>query len=93
MKTVAVLIGNSDDKLKQEGWSQFVTKVIALIEAFSDHMYFSGASHPWATWQNSCWVFSIEEESLRLLKIKLADVRRNYLQDSVAIIEDDTEMI
>jgi hypothetical protein len=93
MKTATILIGNSDDKLKQEAWSQFATRVNALVEAFSEHVYFSGASHPWATWQNSCWVFSIEEENLRLLKIKLIDVRRNYMQDSIALIEGDTEMI
>ena len=93
MKTVTVLIGNSDDKLRQSAWSEFVQIAGAIINVCSSVVYFSGASNSTAVWQNAAWVFAIEENKLDILKRDLKELRQTYLQDSVAVVVGQTEMV
>ena len=89
---VTVQIGNTDDKLKQAEWSRFVGKVEALIPN-SAGVYFSGFSNPAASWQNACWVFSIEPSEASFLHGKLKKIREEFLQESVAWTEGKTVFI
>jgi hypothetical protein len=40
MSTVTIQIGNSDDKLKQSEWSDFVTEADSIIGHMSNKLYF-----------------------------------------------------
>ena len=92
MKTVTIQIGNSDDKLTQLQWSNFVDKIDASIAAFKGQPHFSGGSDNAKPWQNYCWVFLLEDDPLitesfhRLLSV----IRAKYQQDSVAWTEGKT---
>lgn len=92
MITITVQIGNTDDKLKQAEWSKFIGKVEALIQS-NCGVYFSGFSNPTATWQNACWVFSIEPSEATFMHGKLKKIREDFSQDSVAWTEGDTIFI
>lgn len=91
--TVTVCIGNSDDKLKQADWGNFVNAIGNLIHRYTEATHFSGSSLPFAAWQNACWVFEVQEEYASELKRCLTEIRKRYLQDSVAWIEGETLFI
>lgn len=94
MKTVIVQIGNSDDKLPQKRWSEFVMGTDDLIQELADKVHFSGASGSAAPWQNACWVLMCDEvvlrDSLVPLLRNLADV---FHQESIAVTIGDTRFI
>ena len=92
MKTVTIQIGNSDDKLTQLQWSNFVDAVDSAIAAFKGQPHFSGGSDNAKPWQNYCWVFLLEDDPLitESFQRQLADVRAKYQQDSVAWTEGKT---
>lgn len=91
--TVTVQIGNSDDKLTQARWSIFFAITDEAIRSRAKTVYFGGASHPAAAWQNAAWVFDAEEENLVLLRRELARICQNFNQDSIAWTQGDTEFV
>jgi len=91
--TVAVQIGNSDDKLLQVDWALYCEDVSECIDILAEQIHFSGASHPFCRWQNACWVFEIEPVSISELKEKLTLIRKKYIQDSIAILVGNTDFI
>jgi len=56
-------------------------------------MHFFGGPENWATWQKVCWVFDGEESRLGDLKITLAGVRKEFLQDAAAVTVGETEFV
>lgn len=44
MKTYTILIGNSDNKLKQVAWADFVAGLAAIVKDFATTIHFSGSS-------------------------------------------------
>lgn len=94
MKTIVVQIGNSDDKLPQKRWSEFVHAADELIQDLAEQVHFSGASGSAAPWQNACWVLVCDEvvlsDSLVPLLRNLADV---FHQESIAVTVGDTRFI
>ena len=95
-KTVTVQIGNSDDKLSQREWSDFVGRVHGSIGYFADQIHFSGHSSPNVCWQNAAWVFEIEAVEPPLashLREELAKIRAEFKQESVAWTEGETSFI
>jgi hypothetical protein len=93
MKTVTVLIGNSDNKLTQDEWADFVNHIESIINAFNEEMFFSGGSSTRERWQNYGFVFSIEEKLIGQLVSKLSKRRAEYKQDSVAWVQGETKFI
>ena len=95
MKIITVQIGNSDDKLSQQQWSDFAYLTGREIAESSGEIYFSGFSHGGALWQNACWVFSIsgDKGNYALLKEKIKEIRKKFNQDSVAWTEGETEFL
>jgi hypothetical protein len=94
MTTAVVQIGNSDDKLTQREWSQFVLEVGNVIDSNGCHRHFSGGSSPKSPWQNYCYVFEAGEPlNQRFLKLKLAVLAGKYRQDSIAMTIGPTEFI
>ncbi len=93
MTTIAVQIGNSDDKLVQKEWSKYAEEVGAAIGHRADQVHFAGASNGTARWQNAAWIFTICATDIPLLRTDLIGIRRQYQQDSVAWTEGGTLFI
>lgn len=93
MKTITIQIGNSDDKLSQREWSDFVAEVAATVKSLAETVHFFGGAENWAQWQNACWVFTIHPQFISKLSDILASVRKGYKQDSIAWTEGETTFI
>lgn len=91
--TVSVLIGNSDNKLAQAGWSAFIAAVAYKVEHYATKVFFSGFSAPDRPWQNACWVFEREGPDLTEFKFDLAEIAKKFDQESIAIVVGTTEMV
>ncbi len=93
MLTVSVLIGNSDDKLSQAEWAQFMCLVGRFVSDKAKHVHFAGHSDPACIWQNACWVFEISTSDIQELKETLIKVKEKYRQDSIAFVLGAAELI
>ena len=85
MKTVTIQIGNSDDKLTQKRWSQYVIRLSGIIETCGLETHFSGGSNPTAKWQNYCWVVIIYEAKIPIVLKHLTQLRKEFDQESIAV--------
>lgn len=92
-KTVIIQIGNSDDKLSQQKWSEFWSEIHASIQKITSQIHFAGLTCSNAPWQNACWVCVINDNILESLIRILLDISRNYNQDSIAITLGETKII
>jgi hypothetical protein len=81
MKYITVSIGNSDNKLTQVEWSEFVQEVHTAIKNIGKIHFFGGASN-WEPWQNAAWIFEIENKFTNIFMAHLADIRKKYNQES-----------
>ena len=99
MKTVTIQIGNSDDKLSQKQWAQFVAEIGALITDAEVDVHFFGGAPSFERWQNAAWVIAVRAEVLHpnvvlgALKVAVADLRAQFKQDSAAWTEGETEFV
>ena len=94
MKTMVIQIGNSDDKLTQKEWSDFVATIGNEIEDWAIKTHFFASSMGHSKWQNACWVVEVEENGgLQALKVGLTEARVRFKQESCAITEGVTEFI
>lgn len=93
--TITIQIGNSDDKLSQADWSDFVYAMRwHVIEAnCPQSIHFSGGSSNAEKWQNYAFVFEATEEQLEKLKEDATTLRKSYKQDSVAFTIGETKFI
>lgn len=95
MKTVAILIGNSDNRLTQRRWSEFVRSVHVTVNSFSDEIHFDGASPSDSPYQNHCWVFQAELSAAEQENFKRA-ISANaalFQQDSIAVVIGETKFV
>jgi hypothetical protein len=87
---VYISIGNSDDKLTQKEWSNFVADVDDVIEEAATQVHGRWFSQSDAEWQNACWCVEINsnwgrwDNRVMVLRSKLATHARTYGQDSIA---------
>lgn len=98
MDVAVITIGNSDDKLKQEEWSRFVSDVHDFVIRWHYPIYFHGLSVGSAPWQNACWVLDArdlvgEANAVNILHYELGKLAKKYKQDSIALTLGDSEMI
>jgi hypothetical protein len=93
MKTITICICNSDNKLTQKDWSDFCSVTDSVVKHFCSELYFVGFSNPAEKLQNASWVFSLKEESILKLQKRISEVRKAYLQDSVAFVTGKSELI
>jgi len=91
--TMVVQIGNSDDKLSQGKWSNYIDYVHDKIKPFANEIHFNGGSSFDAPWQNACFVLEIDYVSISKLRTELTSVKKLFDQDSIAITCGDTEFI
>jgi len=91
--TITIQIGNTDNKLTQQEWSDFVGCVSKEITSVDAQVHFFGASAGWLHYQNAAWVIDTSpNESLKLLH-SLVKIRKLYQQDSIAWTEGNTTFI
>lgn len=93
MLTVVISIGNSDDKLTQKQWSEFVMTVEKLLRRTRSQIHFSGGPSNSAPWQNWCWVVNLDGGNLEMLRLHLKDICSKYKQESIALTVGMTELI
>lgn len=92
--TVYVAIGNSDNKLTQAEWAEFVKDTRAALDHYGERTYgvwFSAADVPW---QNACICKEVSQREVLKLRAALREIRKHYRQDSVAfVVIDTTELL
>lgn len=81
-----VTIGNSDDKLEQHDWANFIRELKATLSDFTGRTYIEAYSAPDSTWQNMCICKEIHRNDLDRLRAALRALRATYRQDSVALV-------
>lgn len=91
--TVYVSIGNSDDKLSQREWADFIEAVRVEINNCNVTMHGIWFSSPTTPYQNACYCFDIDPWSASELKEDLACIAEIYRQDSITWAEAETEFI
>lgn len=85
--TLIIQIGNSDNKLTQVEWSNFVRDIKECLSGFI--MHFSGGSANNEPYQNYCFIIecsAFPEDSIKT-------IRERYKQDSVAVTFGKTKFI
>lgn len=92
MTTVALQIGNSDDKLTQKEWACFVLELRALVES-THQIHFWGASVNYEPWQNLCCICEVEDRILAVFLDTLTSIRARWKQDSVAVLIGQPQFI
>ena len=92
MNTVYISIGNSDDKLSQSEWADYimaVTSVLSTHHVTIHGLWFSETASPW---QNCCWCVECEDET-GVIRGELGAVAERFRQDSIAWAVAETEFL
>lgn len=90
---ISVQAGNSDNKLTQQEWAEFVAELGGILAVHETDRHFFGGSETYRPWQNVCWVCEVEPEKLISLKSQLWQSRRRYRQTSVCILVGKAEFV
>lgn len=91
--TITILIGNSDDKLRQAEWSWFCSQVHDYLRAHGYEIHFAGYSSGNQPWQNACFVAEVWADNIEQVKGYLSRLAEANQQDSIAFISGVTEFI
>ena len=87
-KNAYICIGNSDNKLTQQKWAEFISAIdIFLSPSIIHGRWFSA---PDAPFQNACWCIDTTEASpdaLKQLKLRLGLFAEHFNQDEIAWTE------
>lgn len=94
MTHVFVTVGNSDDKLGQRQWANFVRNVdTALRHSVNATVHGQFYSTPDSPWQNACWSVDLKDEEVANVKARLAKIAFVFNQDTIAWNPSTTEFI
>jgi hypothetical protein len=94
VSTVYISIGNSDDKLTQQRWADFVTRTHLVLDRYASTMHGSWFSGPAAPWQNACWCVELVDAIVPGAKDELRLLAREFGQDSIAwAVAPETEFL
>ena len=89
--TITVCIGNSDNKLSQKRWSEFVDALYASLGGFADQLLFGGCSDGGKPWQNAAVIFRFN--GAPGLREKLEDLAFRFNQESIALVSGQTDLV
>lgn len=81
--SIFVTIGNSDNKLTQQEWSDFCGGVDECVRAFAQEMFGEFYAVPNAPWQNACWSFSVDASVTLAMQTNLRALASDFEQDSI----------
>lgn len=87
---ISIQIGNTDNALTQQEWSEFCRRLRAICEEHGT-VHFSGGSPTDAPWQNYCVCLNIGTPTT--LASLVTDLRVEFRQDSVAWLQGDVDFI
>lgn len=91
--TLTIQIGNSDDRLAQKQWSEFVNKLISNCQ-FYGQIHFAGGSPNNTQWQNYCVVLQLTyDNKLDSIMGAMSNLAAEYQQDSIAVTVGQTEFV
>ena len=90
MTTICIQIGNTDNKLTQQEWSEYCRAIRGICEAYGV-VHFAGGSPTDAAWQNYC--VCVETDNHIALRMLIAKRRALHQQKSVAWLQGDTEFV
>lgn len=93
LTTVCIQIGNSDDKLTQEQWSQYCKDLTELADQFCFATHFAGFSPGGFPWQNFCLAGQISAEAEEAFCASLKELRSRFSQDSAAVLVGETRFV
>lgn len=94
MNTIVIQIGNSDDKLSQREWSEFICTVHRLLTARRVIIHFSGGTHAGSPFQNYCWVCDAPEPAqVAAITEALRSLAARHRQDSIALTIGTTQFV
>jgi len=94
MSNVYLSIGNSDDRLTQREWAQFITWVRAAIGLWDCQVHGQWFSAPDSMWQNANWCLQFSTDAAeKAAREDIITIRRQYRQDSVAWAVAEPEFI
>jgi hypothetical protein len=85
--TVYASIGNSDDKLSQREWSEFVREMEHIVGRHASQVYGWWFSMPDAPWQNAVVAFLLDTHKADQVRAEMSKLRAAYRQDSIAWAE------
>ena len=93
--TVYVTIGNSDNKLTQAEWSDFVYAVGVEVELTAEDWEIYGEWHSLGNsqYQNAVFSAPIPEDRLDDLRLNLRELARRFKQDSIAFAVAKSELL
>jgi hypothetical protein len=91
---VYISIGNSDDRLTQKEWAQYVLEITTFVAGLG-HTHGAWYSEPASAYQNACYCVEFKTQSDAYdAKIRAMDIRAKFRQDSVAwAVAKETEFI
>lgn len=92
---ILISIGNSDDKLTQRDWSEFIASVRELLD-WPDRVAIHGEwfSAPDKPWQNANWCIETRDDGARfLIRRELRKLAERYRQDSIAWTQGEVEFL
>lgn len=91
---VYVSIGNSDDRLTQAEWADFVQAVRNVAAAYPKAVHGEWFSAPNSPYQNACWCLEFDNVAdASEARTSLTIQRKHFRQDSVAWAVAETEFI
>lgn len=100
MDVAVITIGNTDNKLTQQEWSEFVADVNRFVDKWRFNIYFHGCPPSDARWQNACWVLDARDlfgepggMAIDILREELGRLAKSYKQDSIALMLGNSEMV
>jgi hypothetical protein len=91
--SVAVLIGNTDNKLTQAEWSVFCQDVRDVLASLSTVKHFSGGSDWDAPWQTGCFVVAMTRCNFEKLPTGLLPLVNKYRQDAIAVFGGEVKLV
>jgi hypothetical protein len=86
---VYISIGNSDDKLTQRQWSEYIIEVKEYLKNCKVKYHGDWYSLPSSPYQNACFCVEFNLGYIIIYKVKeaLGDIAHEFRQDSVAWVE------
>jgi hypothetical protein len=93
VRTVTIVIDNSDDKLSQQNWNSFVAAVNTTVNTWAWKVHFFGAPPSTGPWQNAAWVVELADVNVDKLRCRVHEIVPRFRQDSIAWIVGDTELL
>lgn len=101
MKTIYIVMGNSDDKLSQFEWSQFYRAIDTVVSAAGNYVgvqiHGRWTALPHEPWQNACWCLAIDDGELEFvvkgMKAELVALAKEFRQESIVWAEAEVEFL